>query len=219
MPKKPEAEEEKLREVFFFFVTAGKTFKQIYNLNCQCNVLLDAIRLDSRGYLTAAIQDRLDDIKFEKATAEEREQEIAQEAQAEAQAALAAAAQKGAEENTEEAAPVKSPVKKSKGTIVTKTGGNVTDSKEKEREEEIASLIEKKTALDAEDEQLRGELASLEEVKAVDLFDGDGLPLNLRENGEKYATEIVKAGGAYQLVSVTTSEEGQITQEPLELSI
>lgn len=61
----------------FFYVKVGKTFKQLYNLNCQSNVLLDAIRMDALGYVTAAIGDRLDDILAEREIIATRKEEIA----------------------------------------------------------------------------------------------------------------------------------------------
>mmetsp|Transcript_6054 Transcript_6054/g.11474 ORF Transcript_6054/g.11474 Transcript_6054/m.11474 type:complete len:94 (-) Transcript_6054:128-409(-) len=91
---------------------------------------------------------------------------------------------------------------------------------EKARQEEAKAALEvTKNNLMEEETTLFGQLGNIKKVKDVDLFNAEGDPMNLRNNSEKYASDILHGNGVYSLVQVSVGEGDQLTQEPLDLSV
>jgi len=215
------AAEEGVRNVQFFWVECGRAYRQVYNSNCKCNMLLDAIYKESIPAIAKAIKDRRVDIKTEILEIERKQEEYAEE---ERLAAEKAAANPAEPEVVEEPPPSASGKKKK--------GKDDKKKSKEEQEEEKRKLAEKqaeeearknlgttKIRLGEEDEKLVSEFEALKEVKRVDLFDCDGAPRNLRNESDKYANTLLTPGAVYTLVSLQNGEDDQVTQSPIEISI
>lgn len=156
---------------------------------------------------------------------EEDRKRAKEQAEAEAAAAAEAEAAEGSKPGTAKPGTAKPGTSKPGTKAGAKTAGKTADTqevevdKEKVWEEELQTLEQKLEALDVEEGKLKKESVVVEGIKKIDLFDESGNPMNLRENGEKYAKDFLAPGGVFDLVSVVDGEGSALTQELIEVSI
>lgn len=214
----------------FLWVTCGKV-KQIYNLNCQCHMLLDAIQKDMLPKVISALESRKKEIGAEITEITRAQEEDEAKQRAEAAEAEAKALTEGAATSEEELSatptpgkgakpPAKKPAGKDKGK-----GDKESDEKsrqlEKKREEEEArkALAEKKAKLVEEQQKHMEEIQNVKLVNKIDLFDSEGSPCSIRNKGGAYASMCLGSTKVYTLVKVEETGDGQVTQTPIEVSL
>jgi len=199
------------RKVQFFWVQAGKQYKQIFNLNCPCSMLLDAIKKHCLPRISQLLVQRLQEIKTELQTLTRHQAEHLVKEQEDAKAEVEAAAVLLAGEGEHDV----SVAGKGKGKAAAKSKGPSKEEKEQEKKKleakqaegvAKAALETTKSELIEEEQVLFQQLSHVKKIKEIDLTKPDGDPLNLRSNGAKYGGEVLQGNGVYHLVQVTGTD-------------